>query len=138
MDNSAISGSTCLAGELDTNVLRGLKLPREVGHDIDSVGTTDTDGAHAETTSVGSVRISADQKTTRESVVLKDNLVNDTRARAPEADVVLGASRGKEIVDLLVDLVSARKILFAAVATCDQMVCAALSVSVRFLGGKCG
>jgi len=133
LDNSSISGPTCLAGELDTNVLRGLKLPRKVGHDIDSVGTTNTDGAHAETTSVGSVRISADQKTTREGVVLENDLVNNARARAPETDVVLGASRGKEIVDLLVDLVRARKILFAAVATSDQMIGAVLSISVLLL-----
>jgi hypothetical protein len=50
------------------------------------------------------VRVGADKETTGESIVLEEDLVNDTRAGLPETDVVLGAGGGKEVVDLLVDV----------------------------------
>lgn len=111
-----------LASELDTDDLGGLQLPGEVGHDIDSVSTADTDGGHTETTTVGGVRVSADEKTTGESVVLEEDLVDDTGAGLPETDVVLGAGGGKEVVDLLVDVDGTVKILGATDLGLDQMV----------------
>jgi len=48
--------------------------------------------------------------------------VNDARTRSPEANVVLGARSGQEIVDLLVDVLSACKILWSANLCLDQMV----------------
>jgi hypothetical protein len=111
-----------LTSELDTNNIRGLKLPGEVGHDIDSIGTTDTNGGHTETTTVDSVRISTDKKTTREAVVLEENLVNDTRAGLPETDIVLGTGSRKKVVDLLVDVNSAGKILGTTDLGFDQVI----------------
>jgi hypothetical protein len=81
-----------------------------------------TDGSHAETTGVGSVRVSSDKKTTGESVVLEEDLVDDTRAGLPETDVVLGARAGQEIVDLLVDADGALEILLAADLGLNQVV----------------
>lgn len=109
-------------GELDTDDLGGLKLPGEVGHDIDGIGTTDTNGGHTETGSVGSVGVSADEETTGESVVLEDDLVDDTRAGLPETNVVLGAGGGKEVVDLLVDVDSALEILLTTNLGLNQVV----------------
>ena len=83
---------------------------------------TNTNCTHSKTTSIGSVRISTDQETTRESVVLEENLVNDARTRSPEANVVLGARCSQEIVDLLVDVHSACKILWSANLCFNQMV----------------
>jgi hypothetical protein len=111
-----------LASELDTNDVGGLELPGEISHDIDSIGTTDTNGSHTETTTIDSVRISTDKKTTGEAVVLEENLVNDTRAGLPETDIVLGTGSRKEIVDLLVDVNSAGKILSTTDLGLDQVI----------------
>ena len=111
-----------LASKLDTNDLGGLELPGETSHDIDGVSSTDTNGGHTETTGVGSVRVGTDHKTTGESVVLEDDLVNDTRAGLPETEVVLGARRAQEVVNLLVDVVGASQILLATNLGLNQVV----------------
>jgi hypothetical protein len=106
-----------LTSKLDTNDLGGLKLPGKTG-----VSSTDTNGGHTETTGVGSVRVGTDHKTTGESVVLEDDLVNDTGAGLPETEVVLGARRTQEVVDLLVGLVGASQILLATNLGLNQVV----------------
>lgn len=111
-----------LASQLNTNDLGGLQLPGQASHDVNGIGTTDTDGAHAETTGVGGVRVGTDKQTTGESVVLEDDLVDDTRAGLPETNVVLGAGRGKEVVDLLVDANGTGQILGATNLGLNQMV----------------
>jgi hypothetical protein len=111
-----------LASEADTNDVGGLQLPGETSHDIDGIGTTDTDGSASETTSVGGVRVSTDDQSTGESVVLQNDLVNDTGTGLPETDVVLGSSGGKEVVDLLVDLVGTSKILVTTNLGLNQVV----------------
>jgi hypothetical protein len=111
-----------LTSKLDTNDLGGLKLPGKTSHDIDGVSSTDTNGGHTETTGVGSVRVGTDHKTTGESVVLEDDLVNDTGAGLPETEVVLGARRTQEVVDLLVGLVGASQILLATNLGLNQVV----------------
>ena len=111
-----------LALELDTNDLGALKLPGDVSHDVDSVGTTDTASNHAKTTGVGGVRVGTDHQTTGESVVLEDDLVDNTRTGLPEADAVLGSGSGKEVVDLLVDLDGTSKILGTADLSLDKVV----------------
>jgi hypothetical protein len=68
------------------------------------------------------VGIGTNQQTTWESVVLEENLVDDTRSWLPETNVVLGASSGKEVVNLLVDVDSAGKILGATNLGFDKMV----------------
>jgi hypothetical protein len=83
------SPSRELALELNTDDLGALKLPRDVGHDVDSVGTTDTASNHTETTGVRGMRVGSDHETTGERVVLENDLVNDTRTGLPEAETVL-------------------------------------------------
>lgn len=111
-----------LTSEADTNDVRGLQLPRETSHNIDGIGTTDTNSGGSETTSVGGVRVSTDDQTTGESVVLKHDLVNDTGTGLPETDVVLGGRGGKEVVDLLVDVVGTSKILLTSNLGLNQVV----------------
>ena len=110
------------ASKLNTDDLGGLKLPGETSHDIDGISSTDTNSGHTETTGVGGVRVGTDHETTGESVVLEDDLVNDTRAGLPETDVVLGARGAKEVVDLLVDVVGASQILLATNLGLNQVV----------------
>ena len=111
-----------LTSKLNTNDLGGLQLPRKVGHDINGVSTADTDGTHTQTTSIGCVGVGTDKETTGESVVLEENLVNDTGSWLPETNVVLGASSGKEIVHLLVDADGTGQILVAANLGLNKMV----------------
>ena len=132
--------SSDLAGKLDSNNLRALQLPRQVGHNIDSVGTSDTDCNHAETTSIRGMRVGSDHKTTGESVVLEDDLVDDTRAGLPETDAVLGlcilcqtcstvtllrqtySASSKEVVHLPVELVGTGKIFLSTGLSLNKMV----------------
>jgi hypothetical protein len=111
-----------LASKLDTNNLGSLQLPRKTSHDIDGIGTTDTDSSHTKTTSVGSVRVGTDEESTREGVVLKHDLVDDTRARLPETNVVFRARCRQEVVDFLVDVLGAGQILLSANLGLDEMV----------------
>jgi len=112
-----------LASDVNTDDLGSLKLERKASHNIDSISTTDTDSDHAHTTSVGGVTVSADHHTTRESVVLEDELVDDTRARAPVAHAVLGGGTTKEVVNLLVGLTGGLKIsLPTLIKSSDKVV----------------
>lgn len=111
-----------LTGKLDTNHLGSLQLPGKTSHDIDSIGTTDTNSSHSKTTSVGGVRVGTDHQTTRESVVLQDNLVNDTGTGLPETNIVLGGGTSQEIINFLVDLVGTSKILVTSDLGLDQVV----------------
>jgi hypothetical protein len=111
-----------LAGQLDTNRLGALQLPRDIGHDIDSISTANTTSDHAETTSVGGVRVGTDHQTARERVVFEDNLVDNARAGPPKANAVPGSSGGKEVVDLLVSLDGPLQILRATRLGLNQVV----------------
>lgn len=82
-----------LASQINTDNLRALELPWNISHDVDSISTTNTARDHSETTSVGGVRVSANHKTTRERIVLEDNLMDNTRARPPETETILKSMR---------------------------------------------
>ena len=66
--------------------------------------------------------VGADEETAGEGIVLEENLVDDTGAGLPEADVVLGAGAGEEVVDLLVDVDGALEIFCTANLGLDQVV----------------
>ena len=78
-----------LTGKVDLDDLGALQLPRNAGHNVYSVGTTDTASDHTKTASVGGMRVCTDHKTTGECVIFKDNLVNDAGAWPPEAKAIL-------------------------------------------------
>ena len=111
-----------LSVEVDTNDLGGLELPRDVGHDIDSVGSSNTTGDHTETSGVGGVRVGSDHHETWEGVVLEDDLVDDTGSWLPETDTVFGTGSGKEVVNLLVDVDGSSKILDTSNLSLDQVI----------------
>lgn len=111
-----------LASKLDTNILWSLQFPWKVGHNVDSISATNTDGDHAKATSIWSVGISANHETTWECVVFQNNLMNDTRSRAPETNVVFGAGSGQKVVDLLVDALRPVQVLIAADLSFDQVI----------------
>lgn len=83
---------------------------------------TNTYRAHSKTAGIGGVRVSADEEATGESIILEQNLVNDTRARFPETNVVLGARGGEEVVHLFVDLDSSGEILRTTDLGLNQVV----------------
>lgn len=67
--------SVHLSVEVDTDNLGGFEFPRDVGHDINSVGSSDTTSDHTETTSVGGVGIGTNHHETGNSVVFENDLV---------------------------------------------------------------
>lgn len=97
-------------------------LPWNICHDIDGIGATDTNAQAAQAAAVRRMRVGADHHQAGERVVLQDNLMDDARARLPEADPVLLAGRRQEAVHLLVDGLGAGQILFAAHLRLDQVV----------------
>jgi len=111
-----------LASDVDTDDLGSLELKRKTSHNIDSIRTTDTDSDHTHTTSIGSVGVSADHHATREGIVLKDKLVDNTTARSPEAHVVLLCGSTEEVVHLLVGLAGSSKILVATLVLSSDKV----------------
>ena len=48
--------------------------------------------------------------------------MNDTGTRTPEPDIVFGTRRRQEVVDLLVDILGASKILLTADLSFDQVI----------------
>lgn len=111
-----------LTGQLDTDNLGGLELPGETGHDVDDISTSDTDGEHTETSSVGGMGVGTDEKSTGEGVVLENDLMDNTRSGLPETNVVLGGGGAKEVVDLLVDVDGSSKIGLATNLGLNQMI----------------
>ena len=90
------------SGELDADDLGPLHVEREAGHDVDGVGATDADGDHAQSARVGRVAVGADHHSAGEGVVLEHDLVDDSAARTPETDAVLGGHGLQEVVHLAV------------------------------------
>jgi hypothetical protein len=78
-----------LSVKVHSDNLGALQLPGKTGHDVDGIGTTDTTGDHTETSGVGGVRVGTDHHQTGNSVVLEDDLVDNTRTGLPETDSVL-------------------------------------------------
>ena len=88
------------AGEVDADEPGPAHVEGGAGHDVDGVPAAHADGDHAEAAGVRGVAVGADHHPAREGVVLEHDLVDDPRARLPEADAVAGAHRPEEVVDL--------------------------------------
>merc|ERR1719500_828394 len=71
---------------------------------------------------LGCVRVCANHEEAGESVVLKDDLVDDAAAWFPETDAILGSRCGKEVVNLFVDIFCSCQIRIALNLSLDQMV----------------
>lgn len=68
------SPSRDLSGKLDSNDLGALEFPGKVGDNVDGISSSDSDSDHSESSGVGSVRVGSDHETSRERVVLEDDL----------------------------------------------------------------
>jgi hypothetical protein len=90
------------AREPHADELRIQHLPREARHHVHRIRATDPAGEHAEPAGVGRVRVRADHHAARERVLLEHDLVDDPRARSPEADAVARRHALQEVVDLAV------------------------------------
>ncbi|MNX92167.1 hypothetical protein D3C86_1242960 [compost metagenome] len=111
-----------LARELDPHELGLQDLPGEARHDVDRVRPADPDGHHREPPHVGGVGVGPDDEAAREGVVLEHHLVDDARARSPEADAELGAGALQEVVDLLVAHLGAPGVGQRPLVRLDQVV----------------
>ena len=111
-----------LTGQLDADQLGELELPRHAGHDVHGVGTTHTDGDHAEATRIHGVAVRADHHAAGEGVILKHHLVDDAGPRLPEADAVLVGHGLEEIVDLVVPVDGLLEVRVRADLGLDQVV----------------
>ena len=89
-----------LTGELHADELRHAGVVRPARHHVDRVGAADADRDHAETAGVRRVAVGADHHPAGERVLLEHDLVDDPRARLPEADAVLRTHGAQELVDL--------------------------------------
>ena len=78
--------SRTATGETDTDEPWPANVEGEAGHDVDGVTAAHADGDHAQAPGVGGVAVGADHHPAGEGVVLEDDLVDDPRARFPEAD----------------------------------------------------
>ena len=124
LENDVLCGSptTDFADEIDTNDLGALELPRKTGHDVNGISTSDAACNHTEATGVGGVRVSTDHETTGEGIVFEDDLMDDARARFPEAEAVFSGSGSQKVVYLPVDADSALEILDTTDLGLDQVV----------------
>ncbi|KAH3664269.1 hypothetical protein OGAPHI_004621 [Ogataea philodendri] len=116
------SPSRHLTGQFDTDDLWSLQFPWETGHDIDGISTTNTNSQLTQTTGVRGVGVGTDQQFTWESIVLKNDLVNDTGTWFPETNVVFCASRSKEVVNFLVQADSSGQISWTLLLGLDQVI----------------
>ena len=78
------------AGQVHADQLRVLDLPRHADHHVHRVGAAHAAGDHAQAAAVGRVAVGADDQPAGEGVVLQHDLVDDPRARLPEAHAVPG------------------------------------------------
>ena len=92
------SPSAEFTSEFDANDLWTFQFPGETRHDIDGIGSADTNRKHTKTTTIRSVRIRSNHETTGtivsgilriyiQCVIFKNYLMDNTRSRSPETDV---------------------------------------------------
>ena len=81
------------AGQLDADDAGEAQFPGHAHHDVHRVGPAHADGDHAQAAGVGGVAVGADHHTAGKGVVLQHHLVDDARARLPEAHAVAFARR---------------------------------------------
>ncbi len=111
-----------LPGQVDTDQPGGPRVERPSDHDVDGVGPTDADRDGAESTGVRRMAIGPDDHSARDGVLLEDDLVDDARARLPEADSVLPRHGTQEVVDLGVDVERLGHVRRGADVGPDEMV----------------
>ena len=110
------------SGELDADDFWPTHVERETSHDVNSVCATNTNGNHAESACIWCVAVGTNHHSAGECVVLKNDLVDDSAARAPEANAKLCAHAAKEVVHLTVDVVCVFEVELCANLGQDEVV----------------
>ena len=111
-----------LAREMHTDEARHLELPRLTSKHIHGISATDTHSYHTETAGVWCMRIGTYHHTSRECIVLKHHLMDDTGTWSPESDVIFLRYRLQEIIYLLVGLTCFRKVLNSTHVCTNQVI----------------
>lgn len=62
------------------------------------------------------------EQTTREGIVLQDDLMDNTGTRMPEATSIFSTSSPQEVIDFLVLLLGTVQVEFASVSGLDQVI----------------
>jgi hypothetical protein len=101
---------------------RHFQFPFHAGHHIHRIGTTHTNGHHAQTSGIGRMRVRAYHHSTRKCVVLQYHLVNNACSRLPKTYAIAGRNITEKIIDLLVGLRSSHDIFFCTFICLNQMV----------------
>ena len=101
---------------------RHFQFPFHAGHHIHRIGTTHTNGHHAQTSGIGRMRVRAYHHSTRKCVVLQYHLVNNACSRLPKTYAIAGGNITEKIIDLLVGLRSSHDIFFCTFICLNQMV----------------
>ena len=109
-------------GEADADQPRHTRVERPPGEDVDGVGPTHPDRDHPQAAGVGRVAVGPDHHPAGERVLLENDLMDDPRARLPEADAVLRRDGAEELVDLGVDVERRRHVALGADVRLDQVV----------------
>ena len=110
------------AGEPYADNLWCFEFPRQVGHDIDSVSSSDTYSSHSKPPRIGGMTVRPNHQAAGESIVLENDLVNDARARFPEANIVFCAGSGQEVIHFFVDVDCALQVLNTTGLGLDKVI----------------
>ena len=90
------------SGEFHANDFWPTNIEWETGHHVNGIGSTNSDGNHAQTTSIWCVAVGTNHHSARKCVVLKHYLVDDSAAWSPKANAVFCRNALQEVVHLFV------------------------------------
>ena len=111
-----------LTGESHADESWPSQVEGEPRHGVDGVAATDPDGHHRQSAGVRRVAVGPDHQAARKGVVLQDDLMDDARARLPEADAETGAHRAQEVVHLGVRVLRGPKVDRRVRASGDEVI----------------
>ena len=111
-----------LACEMHTDEAWHLELPRLTCKHIHGIGTTNTHGYHTETAGVWGMGVSTHHHTSREGIVLKYHLMDDTSTWSPESDVIFLRYRLQKVIYLFISLACLRQVLCSTHVGTNQVI----------------
>ncbi len=98
------------------------QLPGLAGEHVDGIGTAHAHSYHAQSTGIRSVGVGAHHHAAGEGIVLEYHLVDDAGTGLPEADVIAGGGRPKEVVHFLVLPVGGPEVVVGTLVGTDEVV----------------
>ncbi len=101
---------------------REFQFPCHSRHHIHGIRTADTDGDHSQSARVRRMRVRADHHSAGECIILKHNLMDNSRTRFPESDSVFVRNACEEFVHFLVIGVCPKQIARRSDFRLNQMI----------------